>query len=226
MFTPTIIKIISHLRYSKEKISINEIIAIIQENPDHVNIALEKLLAMGLVVREGDTYVYNCTGQNNEITDRLLKLYHVVSQGTSKEFLIRGVLCQVPAQYFLHLPPLQEIFTGEGIDTKELDKFLQQEMTSNFLEIKKIVYVKKKIPFIRMCMPPYYYNYLVEKGVIRDEKDQSYQANGIGDEFQEEDYLVTQYPQQMEAAARKYLEMERKELADYLRRRGLAEWSM
>lgn len=225
MFTPIIIEIISHLRYSKEKISINEIIAIMQDNPDHVNTALEKLLAMGLVIREGDTYFYNRTDRNNELTGRMLRIYEAVNQGSSKESLIRGVLCQVPSLYLLHLPPLKEIFKGEGIDTQELDDFLQQEKAGNYLEIKKIVYIKKKIPFIRMCMPPYYFDYLINKGIICDEKDQSNIADGSGFELQEEDYLITRYPQQMEAAAREHLGKERQELVDYLRRRGLAKWS-
>lgn len=225
MFTPIIIKIIVHLRNSKKKISIDEIIAIMQDNPDRVNTALDRLLAMGLVAQEGNTYIYNCSDRNNEIINRMLKLYEAVSSGTSKESLIRGVLCQVPSQYLLHLTPLKEIFKGEGIDDKELDDFLQKEKADNYLEIKRVVYVKKKVPFIRMCMPPYYFNYLVEKRVICDEKGQSFMANESEDKFQEEDYLITRYPQQIEAAAKEYLEQERQELAAYLRRRGLAEWS-
>jgi hypothetical protein len=225
MFTPVIIKVINYLRLSTEKISINEIIAIMQDNPDHVNMALDKLLVIGLVVREGDTYVYNCTDRNNELTNRLLRLYKALSRGPSKESFIRGVLCQVPSQYLLHLPPLREIFKAEGIDAQELEDFIQRERAGAYLEVKRILYVKKKIPFIRMCMPPYYFNYLVEKGVICDEKSQIYQVHSSEGELQEEDYLVTQYPQQVEAAAREYLEKERPELADYLFRKGLAKWS-
>lgn len=224
MFTPVIVKIISHIRNSSQKISTDEIVAIMEDNPGHVNTALEKLLELNLVIREGDTYVYNCTDRNDELTDRILKLYQVLSQGPSNESLIRGVLCQVPSQYILHLPPLKEIFKGEGIDDQELGEFLQQEMHSNYLEFKKIVYVKKKIPFISMCMPPYYYNYLTEKGVICNKKDENFMADSSEVELQEEDYIVTRYPRQIEDAAREYLAKERQELVDYLRRRGLAEW--
>jgi len=224
MLTPVIVKIISHIRYSRQKISKDEIVAIMEDNPDHVNTALEKLLEMNLVIREGDTYLYNCTDRNNELTDRMLKLYQVVSQEPFREYLVRGVLCQVPSQYILHLPSLKEIFKGEGIDDQELDNFLQQEMYSNYLDFRKILYVKKKIPFIRMCMPPSYYNYLIEKGVICAKKGKSFTIDGSEVELQEEDYIVTRYPRQIEDTAREYLAKERQELVDYLRRKGMAEW--
>lgn len=225
MFTPTIIKILKYLRDSKERRTVEELAIIIDESPDYVTKALEKMIAVDLVAQEEGAYLYNDTYQNNHFTERLMKLNEIVSRKPSKELLIRGVICQCPSQYLFHLPILVEILEKEGIDAQELDQFLKQEIANNYLKMIRVAFLRNEVSVVPTCMPPSYFHYLSQLGIIDNDKYNNLKRNHSACEFQEEDYLIAQYPLQLVNQAKDYLERERIELISSLRRMGLVEWS-
>lgn len=225
MFTPIFIRILKCLRDAKSGKTGEELAVIIKASPEDVSKALEKLIAVDLVAQEEGAYLYNDTQKNNETLERLTKLHETVKEKPDKELLIRGVICLLPSRYLLHLPTLIEIFEQEGINEPELTRFLEQEIASSYLKRITVVYLREKTPFVPACMPPDYFDYLKNRGIIDQDKQKFPAGNDNAGEYEEEDYLITQYPLELVNPAKEYLERERMELKNHLRRNGLFEWN-
>ena len=215
MFTPTIIKILKYLKDTKAKKTKEELSIIIGESPDYVNKALEKLIAVNIVVTKKNEYWYNTTPSSNKLAERLIELYGIAFRGPPKELLIRGLICQIPYQHMLHLPVLMEILEKEGIEKQELDQFLNQEIDNGYLERTSVIFYRYK--FVPACMSPdynpnpYYYT----------DRYRSHKQKDSNCELKEEDYLIVQYPPELSNPAKEYMEKERAELIDNLRRSGV-----
>jgi hypothetical protein len=212
MFTPTIIKVLKYLRDTKAKKTKEEIAVIIGESPEYVNKALEKLIAVNVVVPEEGAYYYNSTTPNNELAERLMELYEITSRKPAKELLIRGLMCQIPYQHLFHLPTLIELLEKEEIEEQELDQFLEQEIANGYLEMTRVIFHRYKV--IPICMFPDYssYPYYYPDG---------YRSQDSRCEFKEENYLIVQYPPELANPAKEYIERERTELVNNLRRKGV-----
>lgn len=225
MFTPNIIKILKYLKDTGEKKTGEELAVIAKDTPEQVSKSLEKLISLGLITQMGGHYLYHATERNNQTLERLIKLHETVKEKPDKEILIRGVICSIPSQYLLHLKTLIEILEKEGIGQPESTRFLEQEVAHNYLKRITFVFLSNKTPFIPACMPPDYLDYLSRRGIIDQDRHKGSKERDSRCEYQEEDYLISQYPLQMVNPAKEYLEKENTELKNYLRRRGIAEWS-
>ena len=92
MFTPTIVKILTYLRESRERKTGAELAVIINEQQDYVNQALCRLVSHGIVSEKAGFYVYESTPDGEEISNKLLEVYEVAGGKPAQELLIRGLI--------------------------------------------------------------------------------------------------------------------------------------
>ncbi len=224
MFTPTIIKVLKYLKDTGAKKTKEELATIIEEELEYVNKALERLVTINVVTQKEEGFLYHTTPYSDEFSARLLEVYETVSRKPAKELIMRGLICQIPSQYLLHIHTLLEILGQEGVDKQELEQFLEQEMANGYLRRIKVIYIGIEPSTIPICIPPYYYYHLRHLGIIDHEKYKSIKQEYQGYELHEEDYLIAQYPPEVANPAKEYIERERKEMRDSLRRKGWLSW--
>ena len=224
MFMPTIAKVLRYLKDTRAKKTQKELAIIIDEPEESVNKALERLIAIDVIAQEAGDYFYVPTPESDEFSTRLMEIYDKVSQKPAKELLMRGLICQIPSQYLFHIPTLLEILEREGFDKQELDQFLEQESANGYLKRIRVVYVGLESSIIPICIPPFYFHYLSQLGIIDDQKYSSLRREYKEHESREEDYLIAQYPPELANPAKEYIERERRELKDNLHRRDLVSW--
>ena len=177
-----------------------------------------------MVMKEGGLYLYKATPYSEEFSARLAEVYETVSRKPAKELFVRGLICHIPSQYLFHVDTLLEMLEQEGFDREELRQFLQQEHERGYLKIIKLTYIGVEPHAIPVCIPPFYFYYLRHLGLV-DHGGYKRLLRGYKDyEFNEQDYLVAQYPPELADPAREYIERARKEMKDSLRRKGLQAW--
>ena len=224
MFTPAVVKVIKYLKDTGAKKNQEELANIIDEPPEYVNKALERLIAIDVVTQEEGGYLYHATPGSDRFSAQMVEVYEKVSRKPAQEMLIRGLICQIPSRYLFHIHTLLEILEKEGFDKEELDQFLEQEIANGYLKRIRVVYIGKGLSIIPIYIPPYYFYRLRHLEIIDHKKYHSLKQEYSEYEFQEEDYLIAQYPPELANPAREYIERERGELRDSLRRRGLVSW--
>lgn len=219
MFTPTIVKLVRCLQDSQARRTKQDLAAIIDEKPEYVNKAVEKLVALGLVVEEEKLYAYKATPYNEQLSDKLLQVYEAVDK--KPELLIRGLICHIPSRYLFHLNTLLEILAEEGIDSKQANQFLDQEIKLGFLRRVRIAYLGIRPYFLPRYIPAYWFSQLK---ILGQEEYELFRQEYSGLELREEDYLLGQYPPELANPAREYMETERPQLKDKARTQGLLSW--
>jgi hypothetical protein len=224
MFTPAVVKVIKYLKDTGAKKTQEELATIIDEPLEYVNKALGKLIAINVVTQEEEGYLYHATPDSNQFAAQLMEVYEKVNRKPAKEMLIRGLICQIPPQYLFHIHTLLEILQQEGVEREEFDQFLVQETAKGYLKRIRVVYIGKEPSIVPIYIPPYYFYRLHHLGIIDHQKYASLKQESKDDEFQEEDYLIARYPPELANPAREYIERERGELRDNLRKRGLVSW--
>jgi len=224
MFTPAIVKLVNYLKDTGAKKTQEELATIIDEPLEYVNKALGRLTAIDVVTHEEGGYLYHATPDSDQFSAQLVEVYEKVNRKPAKEMLIRGLICQIPSQYLFHIHTLLEILQQEGVEREEFDQFLEQEIDKGYLKRIRVVYIGKRISIIPIYIPPYYFYRLHHLGIIDHQEYDSLKQGDRDYEFQEEDYLIAQYPPELANPAREYIGRERGELRDNLRRRGLVSW--
>jgi len=224
MFTPTIVKLVRYLKDTGAKKTQGELATIIDEPLEYVNKALGRLIAIDVVAQEEEGYLYHATPDSDQFSARLVEIYEKVNRKPAKEMLIRGMICQIPPQYLFHIHTLLEILQREGVEREEFDRFLEQEIAQGYLKRIRVVYIGKELSIIPIYIPPYYFYRLHHLGIIDHQKYASFKQGYKDDKFQEEDYLIARYPPELANTAREYIERERGELRDNLRKRGSVSW--
>ena len=224
MFTPTVVKLLKHLKDNQVRNTKEQLVTIIEEEEQYVNKALEKLVATNIVSEEGGFYYYKSTPQNEKLSSQLLEVYQTVSQKPAKELLIRGLICQVPSQYLFQADTLFEVIKQEGVTKREFDQFLQQEEEKGYLKRVKVIYIGLDPYSPPVCIPPYYFYYLCHLGIIDRGKYNRLKEGYKDYELREVDYIIARYPPEIATPAKEYIERGRKEIRDNLRRKGLHGW--
>ena len=224
MFTPTILNLLEYLRNSQAERTGEELSSIINESPKYVNKALERLVAMDMVTKEGGAFLYKATPRSEGLLVQLREVYEAVAKKPEKELLIRGIICHIPPQYLFHFDTLVRMLEGEGIGGEEAKEFLGEEMERGYLKKVRIIYMGIDPYPAPLYIPPFYYYYLCHLGIIDKEKYQQLKEKYKDYELQEEDYLICQYPPELANPAKEYIRRERAEIRDRLRQKGLLSW--
>jgi len=220
MFTPTSIKVLNHLKDSKEKASPNQLAIIIDEGQEHVNKALEKLVAADVVIEEQGFYTYNPTPTSEELLANLIKTYDTVDKRRADELFTKAVICEIPPRYLFHFNTLLEMLEQEGIPRRKSQGFLHREIAQGYLRRVRIARLGTR-PFpLPKYIPPYWFSHL---RMIRWEEYQGFKQDPEGHTIQEDDYLTQRYPAQLAHAAREHLGKKRDVTRDTLRRKGLLD---
>jgi hypothetical protein len=224
MFTPAIVKILKYLKESQLKRTEEEMAFIIAEAPEYVNRALTALDAAGIVKQEKGSYSYQTTPANEKLRQQLLEVYQILDQKPTRQLLMRGLICQVPSQYLFHAKTLIGLLEEAGIEPAEIEEFLASEVELGYLKKVRLLYIGLEPSFIPICIPPYYFYYLYHLGFIDQEKHYKLKQKYPEEQFQEEDYLIVQYPTELATPAKEYLERERGDLREMLRHKALSNW--
>lgn len=220
---PTIVKILGYLRDSKTARDYPDIISNVGEGQEYLDKALEKLVSGGIIANEGGSYHYEATPRTEEFCQKMFALYEKVIKKPHLELLIRGLLCQFPSRYLVHLSTLHKVLEREGISKEQINAFLQQEIGAGHVKKIKLIYVgKASLPF-PLYIPSYYFSYLRNIASIEYEKVEEYcQSSGLL--FHEEDYLLGDYPSELANPAREYLQREKQQMLDALKEQALGQW--
>ena len=220
MFTPVLAKVLRYLRENPVKETKEHLYSIIGEERWYVNRALEKLVAIKVVAEEDGFYWYLSTPHSEDFFAKMMEICDRVSKGPPKELLIRGLICQIPAHFLFHAGTLLQILENEGLDREELREFLEREMRDGYLRRIRIASIG--VPFF---MPLYFPAYYVSQlGMYECQGYQTLGEDGKGAEVCGEDYLLGQYPADLAEPAREYIETEKRELREKLRKEVFSTW--
>jgi len=75
MFTPNIVKVVKYLKDTRAKEAQEEFATIIDELPEYVNKALERLIAIDVVTQEEGGYLYHATPGSDQFSTQLVEVY-------------------------------------------------------------------------------------------------------------------------------------------------------
>lgn len=220
MFTPAITKVLKYLRENPTKKTKEQISSIIGEKQEYVNRALDKLVAIKVVAEEEGFYWYTFTLYSEDFSTKMLEVYDRVGKRPVKELLIRGLICQIPSHYLFHAETLLEILEKEGLDRKELEEFLEREIEDGYLKKIRIIYLGMGHLSLPLYIPSYYITHL---RIVEWERYEGLKHKGA--ESYEEDYLMGQYPPELAEPAKEYIERERKDVKDKLKKEIFSTWS-
>ncbi len=224
MFTPTVVKLLKHLRDNRASNTKEELASIIGEEQHYVDKALERLVAIDIVNGERGFYNYKATSYSENFCSQLIEVYDTLSKKPAKELFIRGLICQVPSQYLFRVDTLLEVLEQEGFDREEIEQFLAQEVERGYLRRLRVIYIGIEPYEIPICIPPLYFNYLGHLGIIDQGRYNGLKEEYKDYEFQGTDYIVARYPAELATSAKGYIERERKEVKEHLKRKGLFAW--
>jgi hypothetical protein len=223
MLTPAIIKISKYLKDSGEGRSKEQLATIINEEQEYVNKALERLAAADVVREEQGSYLYNPTPRSEDFLNRLVKVYERVDRKSEREWIIRGIICEIPSRHSFHLKALLNILEEEGLDREESKEFIEQEIERHYLRRIRIALIGRRA--YSFPIPRYIpYRWLSFFRWVREKEYEALKQGYESSEIQEEDYLVGQYPSQLARAAREHLKGEKKEIRDKLLDDGLLSY--
>jgi hypothetical protein len=215
------VKALKYLKESRARKQKEEIASIINEKQEYVNKALEKLVAIGVVREAEGFYSYVFTPHSDKFYHNLMEVYTRVNKKPSIELMVRGLFCEIPHHYLIHANTVLEILEGQGLDRKELNHFLEQEIENGYLRRIRVICLGMRPFSIPVYVPSYYLSHL---RILGWEHYEGPRQNYQDSEFYEEDYLLARYPPELAAPARQYIETERRELKEKLRERGMAAW--
>jgi hypothetical protein len=220
--TPTIVKILRHLR-AGETGSRADIVKAVAEGQEYVDRALGTLLSHGIITRQRGRYACSATPEADGFSERLFALYHRLVRAPQKESLVRGLLSQPNLRYLFRLRALLEILEKEGFATEEVTSFLADESRSGYISTVRVVFVSQTPLPPPLYIPAHYMPYF--QGVEADEfKGLQERYGSSGRELKAEDYLMGTYPPGMAKEATDYLDREKPEITEALRRQALSEW--
>lgn len=221
MFTPSMVKIVRYLRENQVCKTREEIASIIQEKPEYVNAALDRLIALTVLFQNQGGYTYNTSPHSEQFCNSIMEIYRKVNRRPARELLVRGLICQIPSHYLIHAHTLIELLQGQGFEKKELQEFLEQEIENGYLRRIRVICLGIRPFSIPVYVPSYYLSHL---RILGWEEYSSLHHDQKVTEFFEEDYLIGYYPPELSQPAREYIEKEGQELKAKLRERGMAPW--
>ena len=220
--TPTIVKILRHLR-AGETGSRADIIKAVAEGQEYVDRALDKLLSHGIITRQRGRYAYSATPEADGFSERLFALYHRLVRAPHKESLVRGLLSQPNLRYLFRLQALLEILEKEGFATEEVTSFLEDESRSGYISTVRVAFVSQTPLPPPLYIPAHYMAYFRNVEAHEFEGLQERQHSS-GQGLEAEAYLIGTYPPEMAKEATDYLDRERPEITEALRMQALNEW--
>jgi len=213
MVEPVVIKVLQLLWEHRSQGFSPEVIALkVRADVPQVAQALKELIQRDLVEEAWGEYRYEPSPARQRIAATLLELYRRAALKPRRELLVRGLLSQrVP----LRISVLLEALEGEGFEREEIARFLDEAMRQGYLQRVRVLRLEPDLPaypFARWMHPrflePEDYEHL--KHV--------YQQRGVP--FREEDCLLGNYPSEIAAPAKQYVEQEYAELRQQVVRKG------
>ena len=205
---PISIKVLKCLKENQAReLTKGEIADSIKEDQKYVNKALEELVERDIVVKKTEFYSYIPTRHSEEFSEKMFKLYEVVSRKRLEKLLIRGLLCKAP----LHMNGLLEILEMEGFDREEIKALLEEDIKNGYIKkirFPELRHLYRYYPFMRR----FFWFFRQRLTVLPDYKKLGEYFKHQGVEVQEEDYLIGSYPPELANPAREYLDREHKEL--------------
>ena len=219
--SPTIIKILRHLR-TGEAGTRADIIKAVTEGQEYVDRALSDLLSRGIITRQEERYAYSATLEADNFCEKLFALYHRLVRTPQKESLVRGLLSQRNLRYLFRLRALLEILEKEGFAAEEVTSFLEDERRSGYISTVRVVFVSQAPLPAPLYIPAHYMSYF---GNVEADEFEGLQERyrGSGRELKAEDYLIGTYPPEMANEAINYLDREKPEIIEALRRQAFSE---
>lgn len=228
MSDPSIVKVLLCLKDSSSVISREHLIATIGELPHYIDKALNTLCVLGVVEKKAGGYRYKSGDQNDHFSTKLLRVYRVVNKERTRDLFVRGLICQVPQQYPIHLETLLDITQREGLDREGVLKFLQEEMSKGYVRRIGIVFSRTNSIGASVLLPvyltPYHWLGLRDHGDIKTNEYDTIEEMDRDRDPDEEDYVLAQYPAEMVGSAREFMREEGKELVHYLRGMDTMFW--
>ena len=222
--TPSIPRILEILLESEEG---SDESALLQSvgNASHATKAVDVLLKHGLIERrKGRLRICHggvITGKVNQI----VSFYQDIQRTTRKELMCRGILNATYYKCLIHYETFLEMMKDEGFDRNETMKTLGVEVGRGYVQHLKIVYrshsgLKHKFfPFI----PLYYYPHFIVMDANNAGPMRS-RLEGAGISLAEEEYLLGNYPKELAAQAREYIQKEKNHIKDRIKGEAFDVW--
>ncbi len=191
----------------------------------HATKAVDILLQHGVIARERGR-LRICQGSIAKTwVDQIVRFYSDIQRATRKELMVRGILNATYYKCLIHSVTFIEMMEHEGFDRQETLRTLEDEVRQGYVQHLKIAYrtrsgVKHKFfSFI----PLYYYPHFVVMDASTAEPMRS-RLEGAGIVLEQEDYLLGNYPKELAAQAREYIQKEKNHIKDRIKGEAFDVW--
>lgn len=220
MFEPTALKVLGFLREHPQGADAPALEKKLGVNNRYLRKALEKLLQGHLVVEEGGCY--KPVSGLDEFSQKYIKLYQKLNRDRECQLIVRGLLSGVARQgYLLRLESLLFLLEEEGFNREEIKEFLRTEMKKGYLTQVKVCFRGEGYLLTCPAFIPLSYVYYSHRDGFGDYTELRERWRRQGLVLREDEYLMAEYPQELAAPARQYLDEERQEIKERLRREAL-----
>ncbi len=175
MMEPSLVKSLRLLRETNELLTEKDLVRRTGEDRAYVKKALERLVARGIIAKDGEFYEYRQTSGNEEFFKRLQAVYEKAVRKPRIELIVRGLLSGARRAYpcygntvvllreglamphLFRLKTLLKLLADEGFDSGEIHAFLEEEMQGGWLGRFEFYFgSKEKVSLlIPSCIPLY-----------------------------------------------------------------------
>lgn len=217
MFEPTLGKILDYFMAHPQGATHSELTNLPGVYPEYVQPALDKMLQGDVLYLEAEVY------KPKEGFTEFASVFHLVclrvNQTEERQLLVRGLLVGASKQgYLIRMESLVRVFDEESFDHQETLDFLTEEMETGYLSKIKVCFRSEGPVFTPPPFLPLSYIYYSTHGYLDDYEIIKERWRQRGLFVKEDDYLMADYPPELVAPAKQYLDEKKTYLRDRLRR--------
>jgi len=204
---PTLVKILRYMHSNAAPCTYGNIITNVQKEQELVERALNELVLQGIVNSHDEYYSYSATPEAEEFSQKLFSLYEIVLRTPDMELLVCGLLSRAGGGHLMRMNTLLHVLAMEGFATYDVLHLLDKEIERGNIKKVHVIFIGMVLPLAPVLIPACYASRLWADEA-EYELAEGWCQNSDSPSI-EEDYLISNYPDEMAEAGVQYVETEK-----------------